>query len=180
LIILFASALLVAFAALVLTSQLPAPWWLWALDAVGLSVAVAVLAGLGLLLGRLRLPEGARALSLPLISAAVALATQGWLVAWLSPPAPVPHIDYWQIQLAAGSLAGAAFALLGGVAALSTTGPWYRTAAAAAAVAAGLYAAGPVLLRAGVPFDWRAFIGLAAMGLAAFVLVEAARRTRRA
>lgn len=177
---LFASAVLVAFVALVLASQLPAPGWLWALDAVALSAAVAVLSGLGLVLGRLRLPEGASSLPLPLVAAAIAVATRGWLVAWLSPPAPVPRIDYWQLQLAAGSLAGAVFALLGGVAALSGAGPWYRTAAAAASVTAGLYAAGPVLVRVGVPVDWRAFLGLAAMGLAAYAVVEAARRTRRA
>lgn len=178
-IVLFASALLVAFVALVLASQAPAPWWLWALDAVALSASVAALAGLGLVVGRLRLPAGARPLPLPLASAAIALGTQRWLVEWLAPPAPVPRIDYWQLQLAAGCLAGAAFALLGGVAALGP-GPWYRTAGAGVSVAAGLYAAGPVLLRAGVPFDWRAFLGLAAMGFAAYAVVGAARRTRRA
>jgi hypothetical protein len=180
LIVLFASSLLLAFVSLVLASQLPAPAWLWALDATALCAAVALLSGLGLATGRIGLPAGVKPLSLPLISAAVALGARGWLVSWLSPPEPVPRIDFWKIQLAAGAVAGAAFALVGGAAALGRGGPWYQTALAIAAVAAGLYAMSPVLLRAGVPFDWRAFLGLAGLGLGAYAVVEAARRARRA
>ena len=177
-IFLFASALLLAFVSLVLASQLPAPAWLWALDGVGFSLAVAALSGIALILARVRVGERWAQLPLPAASATIALACHGELVDWLSPHEALARIDFWRIQLAALSVVGGSYALIGGVAALTRPGAWYHTVLAGVAVTAGLFALGPVLITAGVPVDWRAFLGLAGLGLGAFAAVEAARKVR--
>jgi hypothetical protein len=179
LIALAAIASLVAFVALVLASQLPAPAWLWALDIVAFSVAVAVMAAAGEILTRAKLPETLRPLALPVLSAIAALGLRRWLLDWLSPSEAVPRIDYGRLQLAAFSLAAAGAALLSASAALSRGGSWPQLLAAGLVLTAALYAAGPALIRSGLPLDMRAFLGLAGLGVGAYALVEGARRAGR-
>ncbi len=177
-IVLFAIAVLLAFVALVLASRLSDPAWRWALDGLVINLAVATLSGLGLITARLRLPDWLKPHLLPSLSAVIAFGTQQWLVAWLAPPEPIPRIDLLRLQLAALSAVGAAFAIVGGVVALSKSGAWYHLATAGATVAVGLFSLGPLLLQAGVPVDWRTFVSLAGLGLGVFAVVEAARRVR--
>lgn len=173
---LFGISLAFAFIALVLASQLPSPAWLWALDGVAVGLAVAAITGTGLVLDRFRLPQQWKALALPVASALLSLVAHRWLVASLAPPVAVPSIEFWRLQLAALSFTGATFAVIGGVAALSRGRAWYDMAVAGTTITIGLYALGPVLVRAGVPVDWRAFLSLVALGLGAFAVIEAARR----
>ncbi len=173
---LLAIASFAAFVALVLASQLPAPGWIWALDAVALSVAVAIVAAGGALADRAKLRDSVRPLVLPAASALAALGLRRWLLDWLSPPEAVPRIDYWRLQLAALCLVAAAAALLGGAAALSRGGSWPQLLVAGLSITLALYAAGPVLIRAGLPLDHRTFLGLAGLGVGAYALVEGARR----
>lgn len=175
-IVLFTIALLSAFLTLVLASQLPAPAWLAALNATAFSAATAIFAALGAVLDRVQLPQRLRPLALPAVTAVAAFGLRRWLLDWLAPPEAVPRIDYFRLQLAALSLVAALFALLGGAAALSRAGPWPHLAAAGASVTLAMYVAGPVLLRAGVPLDVRAFLGLAGLGVGAYAIVEGARR----
>jgi hypothetical protein len=178
LIVLFGIALSVAFISLVLASQLPSPTWIWALDGVVGGLAVAAFAGIGLIVARVPVKEQWKPLTLPVVAALVSLATHHWLVASLAPTESMPSIDFWRLQLAALSVVGAVFAVLAGVSALNRGRAWYDMAVTGAAVAIGLYSLGPLLIRAGVPVDWRAFVGLVALGLGAFAVIEAARRVR--
>lgn len=174
-ILLFFTSLVAAFIALVLASQLAAPTWLWALDIVAFSTATATLSAFALLTSKLG-RKGWRALILPACAAAVALGTQSWLQSWLDPEDPVPRIDYIRLQLAAVSIVAALFALLAGTVVLSRAESWPRIACSGAVICASLFAAGPILARIGVPFDHRAFLGLAGLGVAAYAVVEASRR----
>lgn len=175
---LFGIALLLAFIALVLASQLPSPAWIWALDGVATSLAVATFSGAGLIIDRLNPPGLWKTLALPVFSAIVSLATQSWLLESLAPPEAAPRIVFWRLQLAALSCVGATFAFIGGVVGLTRGRAWYDMAMGGIVVAIGLYGMGPLLVHCGVPVDWRAFLSLVALGLGAFAVIEAARRVR--
>lgn len=176
---LFAGAAIAAFVALVLASQLPAPLWLWALDALALSLSVAGLSGVALVIARLGVGFRWRTLALAATGAAAALLCHPNLLEWLSPPDAVPQIDFWRLQGAALTVVGALFGLFGGIASLTGDGLWYDVAIAGAAVAAALFALGPLLVEVGVPVDHRAFLGLAGLGLGAWAVVEGARKVGR-
>jgi len=169
-----------AFGSLVLASLLPPPMWILALDAFAFSVAAALLFGVAAAVEWLpagkRLGKRYKELGLPLGAGATAVVLRAWLVEWLTPPATAPTIDFVRLQLAALSLSAALFALVGGVAVASRSPHIVDLALSAAAVTAALYVCGPVLLGLGVPLDHRTFLGLAGIGVGAYVAVEARRR----
>jgi hypothetical protein len=178
LILLFFIALALTFLALLLASQLPAPLWLWALDAVAFCAATAALSALAILSSRLG-RKGWRALVLPGVAATLALGTQRWLLLWLSPPEAVPRIDFLRLQLAALSVISILFALLSGATALSRAEAWPQLLLTGAVITASLFAAGPLLERVGVPLDHRTFLSLVGLGLGAYAVVEASRKVAR-
>jgi uncharacterized BrkB/YihY/UPF0761 family membrane protein len=101
------------------------------------------------------------------------------LLEWLDPPEALPQIDYWRLQAAALAVVGALFGLFGGITSLSRDDLWYHGVVAGAIVTAALFALGPLLLGAGVDVDHRTFVGLAGLGLGAYVVVEGVRKVGR-
>jgi hypothetical protein len=169
-------ALVAAFVALVMASQLPHPGWIWALKGLACALAVALLAA-GTTAAR-HVPA-ARRLSpwgWPAITTLIALALRPWLVELLAPPERMPRLDYGRLQLGCLAAVAALFALAGALNAAQRQGSWYHLVGAGCMMAVAFYVMGPVFSTWGLPLDHRTFLGLVGLGLGAFAVTEASRR----